>query len=102
MLSHSHNGVERTSFYTIMSVSVVEYEAERNLLISQDRAWRADKCRGPLTDVEITADAAMRKLRAAEAESVWGAEHLNVPHVFPGMEFLSGMSILLSFHPQIR
>ncbi|KAJ7582996.1 hypothetical protein C8J56DRAFT_956260 [Mycena floridula] len=79
-----------------MSVSVVErYEAERNLLISQDRAWRADKCRGPLTDVEIAADAAMRKLRAAEAESVWGAEHLNVPHVFPGMEFLSGRNIII-------
>lgn len=39
---------------------------------------------------EIEADKIIRELRAAEAISVWDAEHETIEHPFPGMEFLTG------------
>jgi adenosine deaminase CECR1 len=51
---------------------------------------RLDSARDHLTSSEIKADQVVRKIRAAEAKSIWGADYDSVPHPFPGMEFLTG------------
>lgn len=69
-----------------------QYEAMRQALIQEDRALRADN-RESFTELEISADQAIRELRAKEAKSLWANEHPSIPHPFPGMEFLTGIEI---------
>ena len=72
------------------------YLAARHNLILEDRGKRADHRRvsSPAED-ERKADEILRRLRAEEAHTVWGA-HIAVNHthgsqqLFPGMEFLTG------------
>jgi adenosine deaminase CECR1 len=71
-------------------MSLEVYLEERNALIREDRAMRLDSSRDHLTPSEIKADQVVRKIRAAEAKSIWGADYDSVPHPFPGMEFLTG------------
>ncbi|KAF9227808.1 Metallo-dependent hydrolase [Gyrodon lividus] len=72
---------------------LADYRAEREVLVRADRALRADHTRLN-TELERQADQIVRCIRAGEAESVWGVEHDDVPHPFPGMEFLTGKSII--------
>ncbi|KAG9008047.1 hypothetical protein FRB94_013812 [Tulasnella sp. JGI-2019a] len=76
------------------SIDLSSYEAEREALIAEDRALRFDHQQkytdvlGP-KDLLMKADAALRQIRRDEAESVWSKETEDVPHIFPGMEFLT-------------
>ena len=81
-----------------MSQSILaEYQAQRTALIKQDRALRPDHSNAnKRTTAELKADYLLRKLRATEASSIWASEHENIPHPFPGMEFLTGTPILNS------
>ena len=75
---------------TTMS-SLEEYNAKRAALIAEDRALRVDHARASNhTATEIQADAIVRRIRKEEAETIWAEEHDDVPHPFPGMEFLTG------------
>lgn len=76
-----------------MSQSILaEYQAQRSALIKQDRALRPDHANADKhTPAELKADNVLRKLREAEALSIWAGEHENIPHPFPGMEFLTGI-----------
>lgn len=71
--------------------SVEDYLKQRDALIQEDRSLRRDymtaRLRSPL---EIKADAIVRKVRAKEAETIWKEDHPEIPHPFPGMEFLTG------------
>ncbi|KAJ7510093.1 hypothetical protein B0H11DRAFT_2152419 [Mycena galericulata] len=71
-----------------------QYKEQRAALIDLDRSLRADHLR-KVSAAEVKADKIIRDLRSAEAVSVWGADHDGVPHPFPGMEFLTGRSIIL-------
>lgn len=70
--------------------SLADYEAKRSELILADRALRADHKRGPLSELEALADQVVRDVRAVEAASIWTREYEDIPHPFPGMEFLTG------------
>ena len=72
------------------------YLADRDKLIKQDRALRVDAVRmDSLSTTEAKAEEIVRALRAEEAISVWGAEHENIEHPVPGMEFLTSRSVIL-------
>lgn len=73
----------------IMS-SFQDYQAERDALIKADRALRLDHIRQS-TILESQADQIVRRVRADDAESVWSMQQDEVPHPFPGMEFLTGL-----------
>ncbi|EKM82473.1 hypothetical protein AGABI1DRAFT_124938 [Agaricus bisporus var. burnettii JB137-S8] len=72
-----------------------EYFEERDKLIGMDRALRRDisyiQSRSVL---EKEGDEILRRIRAEEAESIWKEDHLDVPHPFPGMEFLTGKKVI--------
>ncbi|KAJ6488033.1 hypothetical protein C8R45DRAFT_1144863 [Mycena sanguinolenta] len=70
------------------------YQTERAALIQRDRSLRADHAQ-VLSETEIKADRVLCEIRAAEAASIWGAKYLDVEHPFPGMEFLTGRSIVV-------
>lgn len=73
-----------------------QYQAKRAALINQDRALRPDYVTSANhSPVELQADKIVRTIRSEEAISVWAAEHDDVPHPFPGMEFLTGNIIIL-------
>ena len=75
---------------------VADYQAKRAALIDDDRALRPDYARAAnFSTAELTADTIVRSIRTAEATSVWDAEHANVPHPFPGMEFLTGTHLVV-------
>ncbi|KAF7338110.1 Brix domain-containing protein [Mycena venus] len=71
------------------------YKQERAALIDHDRSLRRDNSESKVSPAEEKADAILRSLRGLENSSVWGADHEGVPHPFPGMEFLTGRSIIL-------
>ncbi|KAJ7272018.1 hypothetical protein B0H12DRAFT_1092439 [Mycena haematopus] len=73
----------------------VQYKQERAALIDRDRSLRRDNSEAKVSPSEAKADAIIRELRQAENKSVWAADHEGVPHPFPGMEFLTGRSIIL-------
>lgn len=75
-----------------MSVPVLEdYLRDRANLIDEDRALRTDRdTTKRFSSAELRADRVVRAIRVEEAETVWGVEHEDVPHPFPGMEFLTG------------
>lgn len=74
-----------------------EYLAKRTELIGQDRALRLDFGRRDFYTAESEkADGIVRRIRAAEAISVWGPDNKaardadDATHLFPGMAFLTG------------
>lgn len=72
------------------------YLADRDRLIKQDRALRADAAKlENLSKTEAEAERIVRELRAKEAISVWGAEHEYIERTFPGMEFLTSKSVIV-------
>jgi adenosine deaminase CECR1 len=78
-----------------MQTFLETYQAERAKLIREDRALRWDLSTQNRCEAEIQADHIVRSIRAAEALSIWNVEHESVPHVFPGMEFLTGIQLNL-------
>ncbi|KAK0483972.1 hypothetical protein IW261DRAFT_1675753, partial [Armillaria novae-zelandiae] len=79
-----------------LATELADYEAKRKELITKDRSLRLDVLdEDKLSALEIEADGLMRSIRAAEAESVWSADYPSIPHPFPGMEFLTGRSIIV-------
>ncbi|KAF5358069.1 hypothetical protein D9756_001350 [Leucocoprinus leucothites] len=84
-----------------MSPSVLEnkvdYLKQREELIDADRALRRDRLFAESSSalkLEREADKVVRRIRAEEAVGVWKEDHLDVPHPFPGMEFLTGKGII--------
>ena len=72
------------------------YLADRDKLIKRDRGLRVDAVKlDDLSATEAKAEEIVRALRAEEAVSVWGAEHQDIEHPFPGMEFLTSRSVIL-------
>ena len=74
-----------------------EYLAKRAELIAEDRVGRLDSSRREFHTADSEkADEFVRRIRAAEAISVWGADNKAVngaddaTHLFPGMAFLTG------------
>ena len=77
-------------------VDLSAYLTDRDKLIKQDRALRVDAVKlDNLSTTEAKAEEIIRALRAEEAVSVWGAEHKDIEHPFPGMEFLTARSVIL-------
>jgi hypothetical protein len=75
-----------------------EYNRKRTQLIADDRALRVDTVNGDrFSEKSRQADAILRRIREEEAKSIWAVEHEDVPHPFPGMEFLTGI-LKLSKH----
>ncbi|KAF7360394.1 Adenosine deaminase CECR1-A [Mycena venus] len=70
------------------------YKQERAALIDRDRSLRADYAQ-VFSETELKADRIVRSIRTAEAASIWGAKHPEIAHPFPGMEFLTGRSIIV-------
>ncbi|KAG6814602.1 hypothetical protein H0H92_000131 [Tricholoma furcatifolium] len=71
--------------------TVEEYKQIRAGLIGEDRALRRDQLYHP-GDRELRASQIVKEIRAAETSTIWTQEHASIPHPFPGMEFLTGMS----------
>ena len=74
------------------------YLVARTRLITSERSLRCDTAylRNASKD-ELHAEGIIRTIRAEEAQSIWSVEHEGIPNTFPGMEFLSGMYILVIF-----
>ncbi|KIP06038.1 hypothetical protein PHLGIDRAFT_128511 [Phlebiopsis gigantea 11061_1 CR5-6] len=79
-----------------------EYLAKRTELIGQDRAHRLDFGRRDFYTAESEkADGIVRRIRSAEAVSVWAADNRaaqdadDVTHLFPGMAFLTAREIIV-------
>ncbi|KIK37706.1 hypothetical protein CY34DRAFT_810088 [Suillus luteus UH-Slu-Lm8-n1] len=73
-----------------------EYHCKRTELIADDRALRIDVVNGDrFSEKSRQADIILRRIREEEAKSIWAVEHEEVPHPFPGMEFLTGKDIIL-------
>ena len=68
-----------------------DYLKERDKLVDEDRRLRRD---WPILQtrsaIETEADEIVRRVRMEEAQSIWKEEHPDIPHPFPGMEFLTG------------
>ena len=78
------------------SIDLSAYLTDRDKLIRQDRGLRVDAAKlDDLSATEAKAEEIVRALRAEEAVSVWGAEHQDIEHPFPGMEFLTSRSVIL-------
>ncbi|KAG6909610.1 hypothetical protein DXG01_016392 [Tephrocybe rancida] len=73
--------------------SVETYRIARTALIKDDRSLRRD--RQEHVDAEVRADQIVRDIRAAEASTIWAQEHEAIPHLFPGMEFLTGREVIM-------
>ncbi|EDR14394.1 uncharacterized protein LACBIDRAFT_306187 [Laccaria bicolor S238N-H82] len=72
------------------------YRDKRAALILRDRSLRRENLRvKALTLNEIKADEILRRIRADEEATIWKEEHPSIPHPFPGMEFLTGKSIIV-------
>lgn len=77
------------------------YQDARQALIAEDRSLRLDSqsqylnALGP-AEILQQADGIIRKIRATEAESVWSKETERIPHIFPGMEFLTAKETIQS------
>jgi len=69
-----------------------EYQRERAQLVADDRSLRIDVINGErFSNTARRADEIVRRIRQEEAKSIWAVEHDEVPHPFPGMEFLTGI-----------
>lgn len=82
--------------------SMEQHLLERSSLIDQDLSFRRDRNK-PNTAPELSADRALRNIRAIEADSVWLANESafygddTSPCIFPGMQFLTGMFRIQSY-----
>ncbi|KAJ7172253.1 hypothetical protein C8R46DRAFT_1085294 [Mycena filopes] len=76
------------------STDFAQYKDQRAALINHDRSLRRDHST-QVSPSESKADAIIRALRALENTAIWGVDHEGVPHPFPGMEFLTGRTIIL-------
>ncbi|KAK7033986.1 hypothetical protein VNI00_012415 [Paramarasmius palmivorus] len=74
---------------------LAQYNLKRDELIRADRASRLDHLRASLLPAEQEADQVIRRIRAIEANSIWTADYPSIPHPFPGMEFLTGRTIIV-------
>ena len=74
---------------------LADYLQRREKLIAEDRALRVDRVRAHHTAAELKADEVVRAIRTREAVSVWGVDGKDVPHPYPGMEFLNGRMLVL-------
>ncbi|KAG7092704.1 hypothetical protein E1B28_009034 [Marasmius oreades] len=72
-----------------------QYKIQREELIKLDRSLRRDHQVTSLSAAEAEADQIIRKIRAAEATSIWSLDYPSIPHPFPGMEFLTGREIIV-------
>ena len=71
---------------------IQDYFSRRAALIQEDKSLRRENnSLQSLTKNELAADKIVRDIRAEEAVSIWGVEHDEFPHLFPGMEFLTCM-----------
>ena len=69
---------------------IQDYFSRRVALIQEDRSLRRENVLlGSLTEKESRADEIVRRIRKEEEVSIWGVEHDEFPHIFPGMEFLT-------------
>jgi adenosine deaminase CECR1 len=69
---------------------IQDYFSRRTALIREDRSLRRENVLlRSLTEKESVADEIVRRIRVEEEVSVWGVEHDEFPHIFPGMEFLT-------------
>jgi adenosine deaminase CECR1 len=84
-------GQDPLPFSSMSTPELAAYQEARAALIHEDRYLRRD---GHIkrSDVEVKADQIIRDIRTAEASTIWMQEHESIPHPFPGMEFLTGMS----------
>ncbi|KAN0140794.1 hypothetical protein V8E53_001238 [Lactarius tabidus] len=74
---------------------VQDYFSRRAALIQEDKHLRRENnLLQSLTENELAADKLVRRIRAEEAASIWGVEHDEPPHLFPGMEFLISKRII--------
>ncbi|KAF9051221.1 Metallo-dependent hydrolase [Hymenopellis radicata] len=79
-----------------LTAELAEHEAKRKELITQDRRFRLDsQDAGNISALEKDADRTIREIRATEAATIWAHEYPSIPHPFPGMEFLTGRSIIV-------
>lgn len=79
--------------------SAQDYWSSRNELISGERSLRRDYY--PYQNLQSTAKKAediVRRIRRKELLTVWSGEHEEIPHLFPGMEFLTGMIFKIMEH----
>ncbi|KAG1891402.1 Metallo-dependent hydrolase [Suillus subluteus] len=74
---------------------LADYLQKREKLIAEDRAFRIDHVRANYSVTELKADEVVRSIRAKEDVSVWGVDHENIPHPYPGMEFLNAKEIIV-------
>jgi hypothetical protein len=66
-----------------------DYFSRRAALIQEDKHLRRENnLLQSLTENELAADKMVRRIRSEEAASIWGVKHDELPHIFPGMEFL--------------
>ncbi|KAG2116595.1 Metallo-dependent hydrolase [Suillus discolor] len=79
----------------VPSPMLADYLQRREKLIAEDRALRIDHVRANYSAAEIKADKVVRSIRAKEAVSVWGVDHEDIPHPYPGMEFLNAKEIIV-------
>ncbi|KAH9966837.1 hypothetical protein BC827DRAFT_1264751 [Russula dissimulans] len=72
---------------------IQDYFFRRTALVQEDMSLRREnKLLRSLTEKEAAADKIVRRIRAEEAVSIWGVEHDDIPHLFPGMEFLTSIA----------
>ena len=70
------------------------YHKQREDLIRQDRALRVDsRITVAADDVRKRAENIVSKVEIAEGKAIWEKSHEGIPHVFPGMEFLTGQLV---------
>jgi adenosine deaminase CECR1 len=81
----------------ITMADIQDHFSRRAALIQEDRSLRRENTLlQSLTEKESTADEIVRRIRAEEALSVWASKLLQAdefPHIFPGMEFLTGIYV---------
>ena len=67
------------------------YMSSRAQLLTEERSRRRDfNYKANHSPAERQAEAVIRRIRREEADTIWSAKHEDIPHVFPGMEFLTG------------
>lgn len=68
-----------------------DYRVKRDAFIHDDRSLRRENVRlAALSVKEKQADEIIRRIRTVEETKVWKQDYADVPHPFPGMEFLTG------------
>ncbi|KAF8590054.1 adenosine deaminase-related growth [Ramaria rubella] len=71
------------------------YMTSRAELLATERSLRRDFAyKANISASEERAEAIIRRLRLEEANTIWGDKHEDIPHPFPGMEFLTARKII--------